>query len=249
LTSAPEVLDSRVVALGPFVRKRLNACVWFACALGAVACTEEPIDTRRCIAPPGLGAPRTIDEAVALVNALPPPVTLPCYLESLDRPLALEASLSQFSAQPARGPGNPRMFLFSGALVSTIVPDGVGAALLEFGERIDDSRSVKGEIEFPVALPLDPAAPFERVQTSERGSTCGLCHAGEVPVGPTVPPRFVSRALRPLDEEIVDLDEVVDAFIACDPSMEPDRCEFLDALFLHGTIEHRSFPETVPTFR
>ena len=38
---------------------------------------------RTCAAPSGLGSPSTIEEVVALVDALPKPTTLPCVLESL----------------------------------------------------------------------------------------------------------------------------------------------------------------------
>src|SRR5688572_8125053 len=67
-------------------------------------------------------APGSILEVVGQVNALPRPVTLPCFLATLPRPLEVHASQSIFSAQPAAGRRSPRMFIFSGALTLTIVP-------------------------------------------------------------------------------------------------------------------------------
>src|SRR5688500_14114777 len=38
------------------------------------------------------GNPRTIREALDLINGLPHPVDFPCFLESLDRPLSINAT-------------------------------------------------------------------------------------------------------------------------------------------------------------
>src|SRR5687767_916415 len=104
----------------------------------------------RCRAPAGFsGSPRTIAEAIALVNALPPPVTLACFLQSLDRPLYAYATYSVISLQPAVGARSPRIFLFdgkSGGLVMSIVPEGMGSHALEFGQFVDETRTIKGEI-------------------------------------------------------------------------------------------------------
>lgn len=64
----------------------------------------DPQTPRRCVAPPGISAaPSSIAAAVALINALPPPVTVACFVESLDRPLQVVATASDLSAQPAAG--------------------------------------------------------------------------------------------------------------------------------------------------
>src|SRR5690348_2790353 len=46
----------------------------------------QPSSAPRCQAPPGVSAkPHSTDEAVQLLNALPKPTTVPCFLESLER--------------------------------------------------------------------------------------------------------------------------------------------------------------------
>ena len=65
--------------------------------LGALVGCEAP-------APCRLDArPASIDDAVATIGLLPSPVSLECFLESLERPLGLELSSDVFSAQPAQG--------------------------------------------------------------------------------------------------------------------------------------------------
>ncbi|WP_236518779.1 hypothetical protein [Sandaracinus amylolyticus] len=204
--------------------------------------------SRRCTPPEGVsGSPRTIDEVVTLINALPSPVTIPCFLEALDRPLYVEATLSRVSAQPAFGERSPRIFLFIGDVVLSVVPDGEGAPLLELAEFVEETRSRKAELHLPIETPVSPAAPYERVRY-ESGTTCGGCHSGEVR-DETIDftDAFVSRALRPRDTDLVELDLLRSEWLACSAQEEPDRCAMLDALFAHGPVAHRSFAESIPT--
>ena len=134
---------------GSFAALLIGALVLAACASPAVSpqlSTDGSTAERRCVPPDGVsGSPQTIDEVVALIDALPPPVTLPCFLESLDRPLHVEAAISRSSAQPAYWDRSPRLFLFIGDLVLTVVPEGSGAALLEMGEFVDETHTRKAE--------------------------------------------------------------------------------------------------------
>ena len=75
--------------------------------------------TTGCRAPSSVSnAPQSIAETVTLINALPKPLTLPCFLESLARPLEMSATFSVVSAQPAVGHRSPRVFLFLGPKVA-----------------------------------------------------------------------------------------------------------------------------------
>jgi len=223
----------------------------FAGCASPAAPQETPEDAsteRRCVPPPGVsGSPQTIDEVVALIDALPPPVTLPCFLESLDRPLHVEAAVSRFSAQPAYQARSPRLFVFIGDLVLTVVPEGSGASLLEMGEFVDETHSRKGELELPITPPVAASAPYDRVRY-EAGTTCGGCHAEESR-DETVDfaDAFVSRAVRPWDGDLVAIDRLRSEWLACRPEEEPDRCAMLEAIFAHGPVEHRGFPESLPT--
>lgn len=204
----------------------------------------------RCVAPPGVSnAPRSIAEAVTLVNALPKPVTVACYLEALARPLELYATRGAISAQPAVGARSPRIFLFFDPLIASVVPDGMGRDLVEFGELESDTRSLKGELRFPIGAEVSADEPFAHLLFQGSRTACSLCHAEEVPHAElTFATAFVSRSLKPRPEERVSLTDLITEFLNCDPSAEPERCAILNGLFEQGDVVDRDFPEAMPTF-
>jgi hypothetical protein len=208
-----------------------------------------PVAARRCAPPPGVsGSPQSIEEAVALINALPRPVDVPCLVESLDRPLRASATSSVSSAQPAVGERSPRLFLFSGPLVISVVPEGVGAHLVEFSVLGADGRSRKGELEFPVEADVRPEDPYAQVMFDARGTSCRLCHQEEKPDAPFGDTwSFSSRALRPVDSERVPMEAVRAEAQACDAAREPGRCALLRALF-QGEVREQGFPRGLKTF-
>lgn len=205
----------------------------------------------RCVTPAGApSSPRSIAEVVDLLNALPKPVTLPCFLDSLAGPLPMQAVDSVFSAQPAVGRRSPRIFLFLDPLVLSVVPAGNGSQLLEFGERRGEDKSLKAELEFPITSELNRASPYARLPYDETISSCGFCHQHEV-AAPDIdlPFAMISPAMRPRPQQRVPLAELQAELAACDPDAESDRCAMLDALFGRDPqpIEWE-FPETFATF-
>ena len=203
-----------------------------------------------CVAPAGVSnAPRSIAETVALLNALPMPVTLPCFLEALARPLEINATNSLFSAQPAQGVRSPRIFLFSDPNTMSIVPDGPGAPLLEFGEQRPNYRSLKAQIEFPVVVPLLPTAPYQDLSFNDQLTSCGLCHSSELQESNLSGAQtFVSQSLRPLAQDFVSSAFLQNELSTCDFSAEPARCAMLDGLLGWGPVGDRAFPAEMATF-
>jgi hypothetical protein len=186
---------------------------------------------------------------VALVNALPKPLTLPCYLEALARPMPLHATLSQFSAQPAQGARSPRIFIYFEPLLMTVVPAGVGQHLLEFGEQRAEFRSLKGELGFPLEGEFMPGSVYEQTLFSDTLTACAFCHASEeldasVPGGHA----FVSQSLRPRNGQRVSLESLRAELDACDGEVEPERCAMLDSLFGWGETVDWEFPVEMATF-
>ncbi|MCA9656867.1 MAG: hypothetical protein KC486_00850 [Myxococcales bacterium] len=225
---------------------------------GADTGTETDMDTdgeaapRRCVAPEGMGSPTTIAAALELLGALPEPVTVACVVESLDRPLAINATSSTFSAQPAAGGESPRIFIFvaDGALLLSVVPDGDGAPLLEFGQASGyaEGESLKGELHMPVALPIPADKPYAHLRYTEAVTSCGVCHRDErLAAEIDHPNAFVSRALRPDPMRDVPLAELELEWTLCDADATPERCAVLDAVFNHGPVEARDFPEDFAT--
>ena len=209
------------------------------------------VPDERCVAPDGaVTSPRSIADVVALLNALPKPVTLPCLLDALARPFRIHATDSVFSAQPAEGTRSPRIFLFFPGVTLSVVPEGPGAHLLELGESRGDDRTLKAELEFPIEAQLDEASPYVRLSFSDVVTTCGFCHQGEERATDVDSPlAVVSPALRPRSWQHVPLAELRAELARCDDAAEPERCAMLRALFGRGPapFEH-DFPETYATF-
>jgi len=193
--------------------------------------------------------PSTIEESVALANALPRPLSLPCYLEALARPLPLHAALSTFSEQRSSGAASPRIFIYFEPLIMTVVPEGPGRHLLELGEQRASHRSLKGELQFPLQAPIAPGEVYDHTLNTPELTNCAFCHADEQP-DTTVPGGhgFVSESLRPLERERVALDFLRGESNACDAGAEPDRCATLDGLFGWGEVVDWEFPVDMPTF-
>lgn len=208
-------------------------------------------DPPRCVAPEGAPtSPQTIADVVALVNALPSPVTLPCFVQALERPLLMHAAVSVISAQPSVGTRSPRIFLFWQGLRASIVLAGGGSPLLELGEILPESRSLKAEIFFPVTAPLDPVTPYERILFTPNVTRCGFCHPVEEPDPDiTFASAFTSVALRPLDSYAVSIASLANELAICDPKAEADRCALLQALFDGATPVEQAFPPELPTLQ
>jgi len=216
-------------------------------ACGDAEETDPPgrdVPPQTCFAPVELGgSPQSIEDVVALINALPKPLDLPCLLQTLDRPLELNATSNVVSAQPAYGPNNPRIFIVKNNLVLSVVPKGDGRPLLEMSVMRSPNTSVKAEIEFPVTDTLPPSAPYDRVVFeggSVPGTTCGFCHLGEGR-DPLIDfaDAFESQIIELDFATMVELDYLKWAYSECDRDLEPDRCAMFDAIFGYGEVTYR----------
>jgi hypothetical protein len=191
---------------------------------------------------------------VDLLNALPRPVTVACFLESLERPLYLNATKSFISLQPAVGLKSPRLFLMFEGMSLSVVPEGSGSKLIEFGEFVTPERTLKAEVGTPITAPVQPGDPYRSpISTSPstsntRGTTCRTCHgqeerAEDIPFAEA----FHSLALRPDPRSVVTLESARAERAACPDQDVGERCAMLRALFDHGEVLPRDFPEALPT--
>jgi hypothetical protein len=243
--SSPAGLPLRPLAPSP--GRRWPALRWACCGL-LLGCSSGEADgeLELCAPAPGTtGSPSTIAETVALVNGLPKPASLACFLEALERPVRLVASRSLFSAQPAVGSRSPRIFLFNDGIIHSIVPEGSARNLLEMGEVTIPGSSIKAELEFPITETITLATAFERLPLNDI-TTCGVCHNGHRPVL-GIEGAFESEVLRPADEELVPLAVLEEEARSCDAELEPERCAMLGALFQHGEVIATEFPGSLRT--
>jgi hypothetical protein len=219
-------------------------------AVGGAAAVN-PLGRARCQPPAGVsGYPRTTQEALDLLNALPKPTSVACFVESLDRPLTVYASSSAFSAQPALSAVSPRLFLKLDNLWLSVVIDGDSSYLIEFGYQIsaEPARSIKGELELPIDQAVPPSAPYDRVRYGG-GTVCGLCHYDEQAAGDSSAlSAFSSIAFRPRADSRVSIDSLRTAAASCDWQSQPHRCEMLAAVFDGGAVIEVPFPDTMSTF-
>jgi hypothetical protein len=193
-------------------------------ATPAAFCGDQPF-----VAP---GGPLdTQADVVALLNALPLPMTLPCLIASLPRPIAIQGDLSVISLQPAAGKDNPRIFLRSGRMILSIAMSGQYGTHIETAEPEQTGYSVKGDLAFPRTDPVVERNFFEGIIYSN-GTICGVCHSDEhlARVVDGIP-AFASQALMPTSAQMMPLSDVRALADGCDPADTGLRCQMLRALF------------------
>lgn len=200
-------------------------------------------DTQHCQAGIGVSTrPRTIEDVVSLINSLPKPVTVSCFLESLERPLNVTLTNSQISAQPASGSRSPRIFILNDKLYISVVPEGRGTNFMELSYQTSTTTSIKAEIEFPVVGYLPRNKPYASIYNNS-GTTCRACHRAEKQVseieGTGI---FESWAFQPDKETLVDLQNLKTEAKNCNSSIEPERCKIIRALLDPGQVRTQSFP-------
>lgn len=214
-----------------------------------VAADEVHDEPSACAAPEGVsGSPNNVAEVLTLLNALPKPVSLPCFLRALSRPLAIHATESIFSLQQAAGKRSPRIFVFFEGLIFSVVPEGTGSHLVEFGETRPDNRSLKAELEFPIPTELSDSDPFEGFMLTEDATNCAICHDDEeLAQDITYARAYVSQSLQPAAGQRVDVESLQGEQLACDSSAEAERCAMLDAIFDQGNVVETQFPSSFDT--
>jgi len=219
-------------------------------SLGYNNCAENKIEQAslsggQCGAglPDSLRSPKSIDQAVQLINSLDKPLTIDCFIKSLKTPLQMFAVDSTASLQPSVGMANPRIFLISGNLILSMVPKGSGQRLLEMSEKVSANTSVKGEVIFPITenLPLD--APYSRIADSNLGTSCRSCHTNEglYPII-TAGTAYISEFIPPLAQDRVPQSYLRSQATICNLNQEPYRCQMLRALMIDGQAQDAAFP-------
>ena len=224
--------------------------------------SAQAAEPRRCAPGPNVsGAPRSIEQVVDLINSLPKPVSVACFVESLDAPLKVYASNSVASLQLSTGPQDPRWFIFSLPLIMSVTSDGPGAELLEMGVlQPDNRRTLLGELRMPIDTEIKHALPYERIG-QDLGTTCGFfCHQNEAPdPSITFAKAFVSKSIRAAPDSEVTLDSLRGVLSRCTPpSAKPAatsaatsvatsaRCDLLHALLVTGRGQREDFPADMP---
>jgi hypothetical protein len=187
--------------------------------------------------------PKTIDQAVKLINRLPQPATIECFIANLQKPLNVYAVDNAASAQPSAGPSSPRIFIFRSSLIISVVPAGIGKRLIEFGEMIDTRTTVKGEVRFPVVGTLSPSEPYKRVLDESFGTSCRLCHTNERSYSQiSTGPAYSSNLVKPNAGARVASKDLKYFALNCNMATDAERCKMLKAIFIDGQAQDANFP-------
>jgi hypothetical protein len=220
-----------------------------AATLNLSSTSSAPVQAT-CDTPPGFsGTPQTIEEAIAMINVLPRPVTAACFLQSLKRPLGVTLTNSTTSMQPAFNTRSPRIFVLVGNLTISVVPEGDGSEVIEFSVLTSTATTLKGELALPVTAPLAKSAAYDRIRFGDSGTTCQFCHSNEVrDPNITWANAFRSDAFLPRAATKVDLEFLRNEWATCDAVAEPKRCETLKGLFGYGEVDAKDFPADYKTF-
>ncbi len=192
-------------------------------------------------------APATVNDVITLLNRLPQPATVPCFVAALPRPLTLVATTSQLSAQPPPDVQSPRVFALFPQLTLSVVPDGPSAKLLELAEYVTQTRSVKAELVFPLPTPVTRKDAFEHLAFQPTASRCGLCHRDEARVAGEVGV-YVSEALQHEVNSEVAITTLQALLAACEQPPRAPRCLTLAALVGAGPVVQGAFPTTFQRF-
>lgn len=181
---------------------------------------------------------------MTMINQLPKPLSVACFLSHFKKPLQIFAVDNQFSAQPSQGRESPRIFIFSGNLVVSVVPAGPSREFVEFSQLTSPSLSVKGELPFPITETLPPSAPYARIAEEFGGTSCRICHQLEArATNITTGEAYNSFILRPDPFKRVDQDTLQWFSQRCDSKADAERCRILNAIFLSGNAQDAEFPE------
>lgn len=188
--------------------------------------------------------PQSIDQMMSLIQALPKPLTIDCFISALRKPLKIYAVDNAFSAQPSAGPENPRIFLVNNRLIMSVVPAGIGRFLLEVSQVVGPSVSVKGEIEFPVKTNIPPDSVYTRIRDNAfAGTSCRVCHMNETTYASTQTTSvFASRLIPPDPFKRVSQASMLGQASRCNPEKELYRCLMLRAIFIDGQATDTEFP-------
>lgn len=209
---------------------------------------DEVIDCSAISLEANLSDPHSIEELIDLINILPKPLNTDCLISSLKRPLLINATSSTLSAQPASD-GNPRIFIFKGDLIITIVTGGEGAKVLEFSELTSQTRSIKGELPLPIRENISYSSPFSKISRMNQ-TTCSGCHRSETLEfdleGVAV---YSSLAFRPTTNKLIPLETLKQYHYVCQALNDSSqRCSILSALFKTNEVSLKEFPSEFPLF-
>ena len=185
----------------------------------------------------------TISQVVNLINVLPKPLSLDCFIRAIKRPLNVFATNSPASVQPAFDADNPRIFIIRQKLILAVVPKGAGKYLLEMSQATTATSSIKAELQFPIQGEISNDAPFSRILEGSYGTSCRICHSNEgLATGTGNSFSYQSNILMPLSASQVSSDYMKAQAMFCNSNFDKYRCQIIRSIFIDGQAKDTQFP-------
>jgi len=198
-----------------------------------ISCTQVKEDLKN---------PTDFDQVVELVNALPKPLELSCFLYNFDPPFKIFAVDNEFSAQPSQGPDSPRILIIRDDFIVSVVPSGLGKDLIEFSKVTSSDQSIKGELAFPITDQIPADKPYteilENPEVMGSGTTCKTCHP-ETHIGNNI---YESTIFDPMPFQRVPASQLQTGLTLCQKGVDTFRCNILKAVFSRGEVEDLPWP-------
>jgi len=246
-TALPTTLPKKKHRLG-YALALIASTLLHGCGGGG---SDKPLADTQCSAPAGFGI-SDVQSVVDWLNAMPKPVTLPCFIASLPRPLNLQPAFSEFSAQSSPDLHNPRVFLFFDKLILTVAIDQDFAEaphpLLEMSYLLDEQNLIttKAELKFPILDSLLPATPYTGLSFNDRISQCSFCHPDESVFSRLNDiPIYQSAMLKPTHP--LPINQLYQERSTCGADENLHRCAMLSSIVDHGELILSQFPARART--
>jgi len=183
--------------------------------------------------------PTTFEGVVTLINKLPKPVTVNCFLYNYDHPLNIFAVDNELSAQPSGGPNNPRIFIIKDDFTVSVVPTGSGKDNIEFSKIITDEKSVKGDLHFPIQQSIVYDDIFSGiVNETNDGTVCRLCHGQE---SPYLGLSYSSNIIAPDETLRITKEDLNDEIKKC-RTETTSRCAMINYIYSAGEVSDVTWP-------
>jgi hypothetical protein len=184
-------------------------------------------------------SPTTFEGVVTLINKLPKPVSVNCFLYNYDHPLNIFAVDNELNAQPSGGPDSPRIFIIMDDFTVSVVPAGSGKDNIEFSKIVTEEKSIKGDLHFPIQQPIEYDDIFSGiVNETNDGTVCRLCHGQE---SQHLGLSYSSNIIAPDENLRITKEDLRDEIRKC-RTETTSRCTMINYIYSAGEVDDVTWP-------
>lgn len=185
-------------------------------------------------------SPTTFEGVAELVNKLPKPLSVNCFLYNYDHPMNIFAVDNELNAQPSGGPDNPRIFIIKNDFTISVVPLGPGKDNVEFSKIVSNGKSVKGDLHFPIEETIEEDTIFSGiVNETNDGTVCRLCHGQESQYSGL---SYSSNIIPPDESLRITKQDLSEEIKKCRTDETSSRCAMINYIYSAGEVSDIPWP-------